>query len=268
MFALVDPEGLLLSGSFESDDPPLLREWGSVTKSLTAATVEEAANRGLLDPDEPVRSITPRLPAADYTVRELVEHRSGLLRVPWQMLFRPARDPYRRVSGGVLPERWTRPLGERGQYLYSNTGYAVLGEVLDAVTGNWWNWMRRHVFDARLAGSVTLMPALDRRALRLRADGSARAPWSLSAGPFAAAGGAWSTFDDLVSFARWSARHDDCPSAWERRGGADFINGATRDAHTSIVRSLDSGLIAVVHSLGIGARTDMMAIDLIRRGRL
>jgi CubicO group peptidase (beta-lactamase class C family) len=184
--------------------------------------------------------------------------------MPWQMLLRPTADPYRRVQGKLLPEQWTRPLGTRGDVLYSNTGYAVLGEVLDTVTGDWWAWMRAHVFGLREAPSLTLHPDDDDRVLHRGPRGDRRAAWSLGEGPFAAAGGVWSTFDDLVAFAQWSTRAADRPAAWERRGGADCINGATRDAHTSIVRALADGRVAVVHSLGIGPATDALAVDLLR----
>ncbi|MFZ7088977.1 serine hydrolase domain-containing protein [Curtobacterium sp. RRHDQ10] len=252
-------------GSRGTDHSPhALREWGSVTKSLTAAAVEEAARQGILDPDAEVRSIVSRLPTARYSCRELIEHRSGLLRVPWQMLLSPAADPYRRVKGAPLPAKWTRPVGTRGEHLYSNTGYAVLGEVLDTVTGDWLGWTKAHVFGGQEFPSLTLDPADGLRALHRGRDGDLREPWSVGQGPFAAAGGAWSTFEDLVAFARWSVRGPDRPAAWERRGGADFINGETRDAHTSIVRAVSDGRVAVVHSLGIGTRTDMLAVDLLR----
>lgn len=265
--ALVLPDGGVERDASGNFDHRLLREWGSVTKSLTAAAVTEAARRGSFSLDDEVAALVPRLPRAKYAIGELIEHRSGLLRVPWQMMLRPSRDPYRSVANRALPERWSVPLGDRGAYLYSNTGYAALGEVLDATTGGWWDWTRQNVFGADLARSPTLAPDQELMAVHSGTNGAPRRPWTLSNGPFAAAGGVWSTFDDLVAFARWSTRGADTPPGWSRRDGADFINGATRDAHVSIVRSLDDGCVAVVHSLGLGFATDSMAVDLLRTAR-
>ncbi|KQO61246.1 serine hydrolase [Curtobacterium sp. Leaf261] len=224
-----------------------------------------AGRRGLLDLDTEVRSVVPRLSSARYTARDLLEHHSGLLRVPWQMLVRPARDPYRRVRDRPLPERWTRPIGDRGAFVYSNTGYAVLGEVLDTVTGSWWSSVRDTVPGAGRSTSLTLEPGRAGRALLVGRSGVALEPWSLAEGPFASAGGAWSTFDDLTGFAQAATREEGCPPGWARDRGADLIIGATRDARAIIVRRIDDGRVAVVHSLGLGPATDAMAVELLRQ---
>jgi CubicO group peptidase (beta-lactamase class C family) len=64
--ALIDADGDVEYGASRGagHEPGSFREWGSVTKSLTACAVHEAAARGLLDLDAEVRSLVSRLPAA------------------------------------------------------------------------------------------------------------------------------------------------------------------------------------------------------------
>ena len=67
----------------------------------------------LPDPDriEPVAG----LGAAELDAYRSAHPLAGIMPVIDRLLVRPARDPYRRVRGGMLPERWTRPLDERGR---------------------------------------------------------------------------------------------------------------------------------------------------------
>lgn len=58
-------------------------EWGSITKTVTAAIAARLAEAGELDLDAPVAALLPAtlLPGA-ASVRTLIEHHSGLPRVP------------------------------------------------------------------------------------------------------------------------------------------------------------------------------------------
>jgi len=237
-------------------------EWGSITKCVTASGILAAGEERLLDLDAPVRSVVPRLARTDCTIRELLRHEGGLLRVPLAMLVRPRRDPYAPVAGRALPERWARPLGERGRYLYSNTGYAVLGEVLDAVTGSWWDWCRQRVLVPRGVPGGTLCPSGRPLAVGLDRRGRPRPPWALSCGPFAPAGGIWSSFAELVEFA--TSWDEPTPPGWSRRDGIQAVNGATRDSRACIVRSWSQQVTVVVHSLRLGEETDGLALSLLR----
>jgi CubicO group peptidase (beta-lactamase class C family) len=251
-------------------DDGALVEWGSITKSVTAMAVAAAIDHGLLNDDTVVRDVVHRFPRADYTVTELVDHRSGLLRLPMRMALGRRADPYAPVVGAPLPARWTRPLGDRGRLLYSNTGYAVLGSVLDEVTGGWWGWATEHVLAPAGVRSAVLVPT--GRPLAVERWDARRTPWSLGAGPFAAAGGIWSTFEDLARFGRWATRDAETPPGWTRHGGADVVDGGTRDANALMIRAVDDDAFCVVHSYGAGrasaaAATQARAVDLIRSVR-
>jgi len=110
---------------------------GSVTKTFTAALVLLLAERGLLDVDEPVRRYLPaageRLGRA--RLRQLLAHSGGLQReVPlpaWVRFDGPE-------AGDLLAVLPAADLVDApgARHHYSNLGYAVLGQVVQAVVGS------------------------------------------------------------------------------------------------------------------------------------
>lgn len=111
---------------------------GSITKSFTAAAVLTQVAAGRLQLDTPVarffpgRSLDPRI-----TVRHLLNHTSGLK--PYESLI-PRVSEFARTavaSDTILSFIAGKPLDfEPGaQWMYSNTGYHLLGLVLQQVTG-------------------------------------------------------------------------------------------------------------------------------------
>lgn len=133
-------------------DPPdadTLFEIGSLTKTFTATLLMEAVHRGEVSLDTPLRALYPELPpdawVGDITLGALATHRSGLPKVPslWRHVvdaLHPAHflNPYAGIDRARLlrelraltddeaaHHRW-----QRGQPLYSNYGYALLGDAL------------------------------------------------------------------------------------------------------------------------------------------
>jgi CubicO group peptidase (beta-lactamase class C family) len=103
--ALVGPDGVLATyGATEHRF-----EWASVTKPFTAMTVLIAADRGLLDLDEPAGP-------PDSTIRHLLSHASGL--------------PFEGEALLAAPGR---------KRIYSNPGFDLLGDILKARTGKAFN---------------------------------------------------------------------------------------------------------------------------------
>lgn len=119
--------------------------WFSMTKPATATTVVKLAERGSLDLDDPVHlhyppfAITrPEARQQAVTIRHLLSHSSGLanpLPLRWvHLASEPGRDRARFVQ--ELLEKHDRLRFEPGaDVAYSNLGYLVLGEVVEAVTG-------------------------------------------------------------------------------------------------------------------------------------
>jgi CubicO group peptidase (beta-lactamase class C family) len=219
-------------------------EWGSITKGLVGTTAWLT-----LEVERPVVHYLPGVPDADMTVADLVHHTSGLPRLPATMRDRLFGDPYRESVGVPLHLAAAVPATPRGQFVYSNLGYALLGAVLDEVHGDWFAAVRQHVLDAAGISSAALVPAdADRVVPKL--FGRAVQPWALGESSFAAAGGVWSTFEDLCRYADWAlepgAGHSRTVS-WQREGTSIWINGEVRAAGAVIASA--AGVTAAVHTL-------------------
>ena len=113
---------------------------GSVAKQFTAGAAALLAVRGELDLDAPVRSYIPELP--DYpeppTVRHLVHHTSGVRDYLLLMSLAGARadDFYtdQEVLDAITRQRELN-FTPGSDFLYSNSGYFLLGEIVARVSG-------------------------------------------------------------------------------------------------------------------------------------
>lgn len=135
---------------------------GSITKTMTAIAVMQLVEQGVLDLDAPVERYLRsfRLLPADAgfhpaTVRHLLTHTAGVRAV------RSATDLLRPVLGWGSPAGLAvPPLGEyygRGlhvdaepgtRFAYSNQGFAVLGQVVEDISGMPFDrYLRERVFD-------------------------------------------------------------------------------------------------------------------------
>jgi CubicO group peptidase (beta-lactamase class C family) len=127
--------GTLVDGtSMSAEDPWVI---GSVSKAFVATTVMQLVDEGVLALDDYAAEYVDHefIPNA-ATVFDLLHHSSGIpdyLTDEWTTLMKscPARepDPYEYVD--------TTPLFEPGkEWSYANVNYLLLGEVVEAVTGN------------------------------------------------------------------------------------------------------------------------------------
>ena len=139
----------------------------SVTKQFTAAAVMLLAADGKLRYEDALTDIFPDFP--DYgrgiTVRHLLQHTSGL---PDYEDLMPAPDPAVPVEraqiddAGVLALLMTRKAGlfpPGSAWRYSNSGYVVLGLVVEKVSGRpFREFLRERVFGPlRMTGTVALV---------------------------------------------------------------------------------------------------------------
>jgi dipeptidyl aminopeptidase/acylaminoacyl peptidase/CubicO group peptidase (beta-lactamase class C family) len=184
---------------------------GSITKVWTATVVLALADDGLLDLDTPVAEVLPELRLADpevtksVTPRHLLNHTSGI-----------DGDVFTDTGrGDDCLERYVDVLGEAAQnhpmgatWSYCNSGYVLLGRVIEKVTGKTWDQVMRERLLAPLG--LTHTATLPEEALLFAAavghderDGElVPAPaWTLprSLGP---AGLITSTVTDVLAFAR------------------------------------------------------------------
>jgi len=114
---IVDSESILFSECYGScggaEEPFIL---GSVSKSFTALCIMRLAEAGALDIDGRLSQYLPDAANGDkLTLRQLLNQTGGL-------------DTYQRTSN----YRVSRPQGE---HIYSNINYNLLGQVIEAVSG-------------------------------------------------------------------------------------------------------------------------------------
>lgn len=118
--------------------------FASITKQFTAAVILQLADEGQLSLDDPLSKYVPDYPGegAKATVRQLLNHTSGI-------------RSYTGIPGLLSPENTRRALtteelvatfkdapmqfapGER--FAYNNSGYVLLGAVIEKVTGKSWD---------------------------------------------------------------------------------------------------------------------------------
>jgi|GEM_PF-2484930 len=236
-------------------------EWGSITKGLVGTTAWL-----MLDVERPIVHYLPGVPDAEMTVADLVHHTSGLPRLPAPMRDRLFGDPYREAVGVPLERAVAVPVTPRGEFLYSNLGYALLGAALDEVYGDWFAAVRQHVLEPAGISTAALVPDPAERVMP-RLLGRAIRPWALGESSFAAAGGVWSTFDDLCRYANWALWPGaECfrTVSWQREGASIWINGEVRAAGAVIANA--AGVTAVVHTLAKAPHAaDTIATALIER---
>jgi CubicO group peptidase (beta-lactamase class C family) len=124
----------------------------SVTKMLTSAAILTLVRDGRLDLDDRLATVLPSFPEPErgsgITVRRLLEHTSGLhdLLADFGPRILETGEPLR--PSEVLAWLARRPLDfEPGtRWVYSNTGYYLLGLVIEAATGErYGEYVRRSV---------------------------------------------------------------------------------------------------------------------------
>jgi len=193
--------------------PDTLFQIGSITKVWTATLVMMLVDEGVLDLDAPVVSYLPEFKVGDpdvtarVSLRDLLSHRSG---IGGDHILETGR-------GDDTLERYVETCADIGQehelgatMSYCNTGFSIVGRVIEKVTGKTWD----HVLRERLIGplGLTHTNTLPEEAILFRAAaGHVKLPgdeeeqvapmWVLprSAGP---AGLINASAADLLTFAR------------------------------------------------------------------
>jgi D-alanyl-D-alanine carboxypeptidase len=124
--------------------PETVFRLGSITKQFTAAVILQLADEGRLSLDDPLSRFLPDYPApgAGATVRQLLNHTVGV-------------QPYTGIPGWMVEANTNRAyttdemiavfrdlpaLAPPGQaWMYNNSGYVLLGAIIERVTGMAWH---------------------------------------------------------------------------------------------------------------------------------
>jgi CubicO group peptidase (beta-lactamase class C family) len=183
----------------------------SITKLFTAVAIMQLRDAGLLSLDDPVQTHLPGfhlagVPHPTITIRELLLHLGGLPREPyatsWQERVMPTRDQLMadldRQPPAIPPET---------SWKYSNLGYALLGQLVKAVSDERFeDYVIRHIAEPLGMTHTLVNPPEDLKSLAIgygyrQGDGTrAPRPFMRMGGMFGAAG-AISTAADLARFA-------------------------------------------------------------------
>ncbi len=136
----------LAAGFADVDSGRPVRPWfrhrvGSITKSFVATVVLQLAGEGRLRLDDPIARYLPQYATGPITIRQLLNHTSGLgnytnailqtaddLINVGQRIYRP--DDLIQIALGMPP---TGPAG--GVFSYTNSGYIFLGLLIEKLTG-------------------------------------------------------------------------------------------------------------------------------------
>ncbi|ETA00584.1 penicillin-binding protein, beta-lactamase class C [Frankia sp. CcI6] len=110
---------------------------GSAGKQITAYLIVQAAREGRLALDQPARHFLPRLQIPGLTVADLVVHHGGVRDAETLLSLAGFRelDHYTADDLLGLAYRQTKRAVPPGRFLYSNTGYLLLAQILRAVHG-------------------------------------------------------------------------------------------------------------------------------------
>jgi CubicO group peptidase (beta-lactamase class C family) len=206
---------------------------GSVGKMFTGVAIAQLVEQGRLAFGDPIGKYVTGFPqevADNVTIDQLLTHTSGL--GDFMRNGYPESAKSARTASDLLPLVTGEPLqfepGTRESY--SNSGFVVLGAIIEAVSGQtYYEYVRQHVFQpARMTRTDWLPPGQDqhntaRGYMRAGDDGHPLAPPSPGAapaeptGPLAdnsavvpwgnPSGGAYSTVGDLQRFSEALLNH-------------------------------------------------------------
>ncbi|WP_434591747.1 serine hydrolase domain-containing protein [Streptomyces sp. A5-4] len=123
---------------------------GSVAKQITAHLVLLAARDNLFHVNQKAADLLPRLKISDVTIADLVTHQSGIRDAESLLSLTGFRDldHYTADDLRTLAYRQHRRAVTEGHFLYSNTNYLLLAEILESVHRTTLAHLaRRHLFD-------------------------------------------------------------------------------------------------------------------------
>ena len=125
--------------------PSTVFRLGSITKQFTAAVVLQLVQEGKLSLSDPLSKFLPDYPkpGADATIAQLLNHTSGIKSytgIPgWMMVEANTARPYTTDEMIALFKDQPADFAVGSDHKYNNSGYVLLGAVIEKVTGKPWH---------------------------------------------------------------------------------------------------------------------------------
>lgn len=199
--------GLRSIATGETVTPETMFAIGSVTKQFTCASTMLLAEEKKLSLDDTVAKYMPELTRAkDITLLDLGQHVAGYRDYyPLDFVDRPMAMP--KPTEAVIRDYATRPLDfEPGtRWSYSNTGFLILGQVIERVSGEpLGRFIDRRILSPLGLRHTRYEPRRDQAGQAVGytpfALGSPEVAVPEAEGWIGAAGGIWSTPSDLLAW--------------------------------------------------------------------
>jgi CubicO group peptidase (beta-lactamase class C family) len=126
---------------------------GSMNKMFTAVAIAQLVGEGLLRFDDPLSKFLPEFPdpeaAKRIRIEHLLTHTSGLGSYFNERFLEASRARFRTVDDLMaLAEGDSLRFEPGSDWSYSNTGFLVLGKVIEVVTGqDYYDYVREHIYE-------------------------------------------------------------------------------------------------------------------------
>jgi CubicO group peptidase (beta-lactamase class C family) len=125
---------------------------GSITKQFTATAILQLAEAGKLSVDDPVAKYYSESPPAwnGITIRHLLTHTSGIPSFTSIPHFFDEQARLDRTPEEIIKLTQDKPLefAPGSKYSYDNTGYVILGYIIEKVSGERYaDYIQHHIFD-------------------------------------------------------------------------------------------------------------------------
>ncbi len=248
---------------------------GSITKQFTSALVLQLVEQGKIKLDESIRKYYTDAPESwqPVTIHHLLCHESGIPSYTELPGFFEKQAGIARTPAEIIELTQKKPLEftPGSKYKYDNTGYILLGYVIEKVTGKSYEDQLRQAILDRLGMKDTGFDHYT-TVLKHRAEGYQNDQGKLSRAPFLdmslpyAAGSLYSTVDDLLKWDQalygtavlsaaskekmWTPNLNDYGYGWviTKRFGERAVEhgGGINGFNTMIIRIPDKKLVAIV----------------------
>ncbi|MCG7259722.1 beta-lactamase family protein [Corynebacterium aurimucosum] len=246
-------------------------EIGSVTKMFTGELAHQLVEEGKLRTDTTVGEVLDvgYAPVADVTVRELLDHTSGLPAVAKANVLSffastiTGSNPYEGETVEDIVDAATKAeLKDRGEESYSNLGYGLLGHIVESAAGQPYEQMlKERIFEpAGMTETYLMTPGSvrDDAPRGLTNTGRHAEPWEMEGS--APAGAIRSTASDMAKFAEWFMDNGNTDYGWQppsEDNAGYWHNGGTYGYSTMLIIEPETKRAAFANNDSLAGTEDL-----------